>query len=240
MGAIWDPADYRGQVEVAISATQLAGVGVTPSRAKRILADWIELLSSGQLPIEKLALTSRVPQDLLDAVAGLPKLRELRVKWGPYADLAPLRSLSNLRVLTLRGATKLTSVEPLAGLKELETLELSEVFRLSDPSPLRDLRGLRALTFGNASLSSDRVVTVTSVDFLVALEKLESLRLPGTRLVEPDLSVFLQLPRLTHLWIPLRRAYRDQVFALAETSTVFAAVKENYLVSEERIGKGGQ
>jgi hypothetical protein len=52
--------------------------------------------------------------------------------------------------------------------------------------------------------------------------------MPGTRLVDPDLSVLLELPELVELFVPLRRAYRKQVFELAENSPVFAKLAREY------------
>lgn len=99
---LWDPATYAGESWVAVQATQLEDEQArTTTQKRRILDGWIELLSAGDAPITHLFLASRVPQRLLDAVSGLPNLRFLDVKWGPYEDLSPISGLHGLEAIHL-------------------------------------------------------------------------------------------------------------------------------------------
>lgn len=87
---------------------------------------------------------------------------------------------------------------------------------------------LTSLSYGNGYPGSDRVVRVDGLDWVRQLVDLETLRLPGITLTDPDLSALAELPRLASLTIPLRRRYRAQVFALAEGHPAFRALAEDY------------
>ena len=63
--------EYDGRADLEITPTQLASNGlVTAAEQRRILRDWIAFLADAPLPIRRLSFFSRVPQELLDAVAG--------------------------------------------------------------------------------------------------------------------------------------------------------------------------
>ena len=225
---IWRPSHFGGEKVLGVTATQLDGTGLGPAERKRVLAEWIEFFRSAETDIRELQLVSRVPQELLDSLAGQPQLEVLLVKWGPYRDVKGLGALTKLTTLRLGGATALESIEPLHGLPNLTTLAIVQPHRLDGTSTLRELTGLTALTFGNDHPGDDRNVVIEDLSWVEPLRELRSLALPGTRLVNPDLTPLLALPNLETLRLPLRRAYRAQVFELAETSQVFAQVAHEY------------
>ena len=55
-------SEYTGQRAIAVSCTQL-GTGFTSSRARRVVGEWIELLSS-RTPLTELRFTTRTPKRL--------------------------------------------------------------------------------------------------------------------------------------------------------------------------------
>ncbi|GAB3808291.1 hypothetical protein GCM10028798_33990 [Humibacter antri] len=171
---------------------------------------------------------SRVPQELLDAATGQTRLRRLAVKWGSYSDLACLTRLAVLEDLTLGGADNVTTLTPLTGLPALSRLHVSQAFNAVDPSPLGGLAHLHELRFGNSYPGSDRSVVLPDVRWAATLVDLRRLDLPGTRILDPDLSPLLELHRLEALNLPLRRSYRRQVFALASRSPAFAGLASEY------------
>jgi len=218
--------EYRGEARLVVAATQL-DPPATAAERRRVVDGWVRFLSSTPTAVTDLEFTTRLPQELLDAVAGQPQLRTLRVKWGPYADLSALSGLTALRSLHLGGATGVVSLAPLRGLG-LEELTVSEAHRLEDMRPLGTLSTLRTLVFGNAHPGSDRAVVVPDLEWVQSLQRLRSLSLPGTRIVVSDLSPLLELPGLEELALPLRRQYRKQVFELAAVSPAFAQVAQHY------------
>src|SRR6188768_3341178 len=130
------PSDYRGEEVLGVVATQLTAAGVSASEQRRILSDWIEYLGSTETNIRELQFHSRVPQQLLDSIAGQPQLEALFVKWGPYRDVAAVGRLRNLTTLRLGGATGLESLDPLHDLHNLTTLAISAAFKVRDTATL--------------------------------------------------------------------------------------------------------
>ena len=226
--SIQRPSQYGGEEVLGVVATQLTASGVSASEQRRILADWIEFLGSAQTNIRELQFHSRVPQQLLDSVAGQPQLEALLVKWGPYRDVKAVGQLGNLTTLRLGGATALESLSPLRGLHKLTTLAISTAFKVEDTATLSEFTTLTSLMFGNDHPGTDKNVVLQDLKWVTPLRELRSLAIPGTKLVNPDLSPLLELPHLEELRLPLRRAYRAQVFELADNSAVFAQVAREY------------
>ena len=224
----WRPSQYQGEATIGIAATQLDNKGLGPAERRRILGEWIEFLSSSPTNIRELQFVSRVPQELLDSVAGQQQIEALAVKWGPYRDVAALGALAHLATLRLAGATALGSLQPLIGLPNLVSLNVSQAHRLDGTNALSELVGLTSLSFGNDHPGSDKSMVIADLRWVEPLQGLRSLALPGTRLVNPDLSPLLALPHLAELTLPLRRAYRKQVFSFAEASPLFAQVARKF------------
>jgi len=222
------PSQYGGEMVLGVTATQLATPGTTPAQRRRILAEWIEFLSSAETNIRELQFHSRVPQELLDAVAGQPQLEALLVKWGPYRNVDAVGSLRKLTTLRLGGATALETLAPLRALPDLVTLAVSQGHKVSDVDALSEFTGLTRLMFGNDHPGDDRNLVLADFEWARPLRELRSLAIPGTRLLNPDLSPLLDLPHLEDLLLPLRRDLRAQVFTFAGTSEAFAGVAREY------------
>ena len=126
------------------------------------------------------------------------------------------------------GASQLASLAPLSTLSDLSALTVSQAHKLDDITVIGDLTSLRALRFGNSSLGSDKSVVIADLSWVSRLSELRTLDLPGTRIVNPDLTPVLALKSLEALGLPLRRSYRKQVFELAEGSPVFATLAAKY------------
>ena len=225
---LWRVDQYDGQKSVGVAATQLDHLGVGAVERRKILAEWIEFLANVPTNIQHLDLVSRVPQELLDAVAGQSGLRSIDVKWGPYHDLVPLSELRQLEQVSLGGAGRLTSLSPLSSLPALSALTVSQAHNVDDITTLSELKSLRALLFGNASLGSDKSVVMADLSWVTPLARLTTLELPGTRILSANLTPILALENLVTLGLPLRRSYRKQVFELAGRSAVFAKLAAEY------------
>lgn len=225
---LWRPSQYVGTRAAVVAATQLEDRLPSAAERRRILVEWIEFLSGAPTQIRDLEFVSRVPQDLLDAVAGQPQLERLVVKWGPYRDASAVGAFEHLAELRLRGATALERLDPLLRLPNLTSLTVSQAHRLDSIEPLGELAGLEHLVFGNEYPGDDRSVAVHDLRWVGSLPKLRTLALPGIRLLDPDLTPILALPQLEELHLPLRRGYRKQVFEFAAASPVFAGVARDY------------
>jgi hypothetical protein len=226
---LWRPEQYSGQRAVHVQATQLDNRGVSGAgERRRILQDWIDFLSGTETNIVELQFASRMPQELFDAATRQRHLRSLSVKWGPYSDLSALDRVPLLEQLHLGGATSVDTLRPLVALAALTDLSISQAYRVDDYTELSAMIGLRSLMYGNASLGSDRNLTIVDLEWVRPLTELRSLHLPGTRLISADLSPILDLPHLADLSIPLRRSYRGQVLAYAPSNPTFSTIASEY------------
>jgi hypothetical protein len=192
--AITSVSEYRGDVAVAIAATQL-GTRYPRSQATRIVAEWVEFFSSGPSPITELHLRTRTPKRLFDALSGQSQLQRLFVKWGDYDDLAPLRSMNRLQALRLGGASSLRSVLPLSGLGTLTRLEIESLRHVRDLSPLASLTRLEQLEIGG-DWTAPRTAHVDSLAWLPALRALTYLLLHTLVVDDLDYTPLLALPNL--------------------------------------------
>ncbi|MEV4686085.1 hypothetical protein [Microbacterium sp. LWH3-1.2] len=224
---LWRVDQYTGQSAVRVQATQLETHEASSAARRTLFEDWVRFLSTAETNIVDLDLVSRVPQDLVDAASGQRHLRKLAVKWGPYRDLSALSALRSLEELALGGATSVESLEPLTSLPVLSRLFVSQAHK-ADGAALGSLVQLRGRCFGNADLGSDKSVVLQDLRWVTSLNELRQLELPGTRLIDPDLTPLLELPHLENLRLPLRRAYRKQVLEFAARSSAFVGVASDY------------
>lgn len=228
---LWRPDQYRGQAVVSVTATQLDHVVESAAQRRKIYDSWLEFFSS-PTGITHLDLRSRVPQQMLDSLAGQPQLEALQVKWGPYCDIRVIAELPVLSDLSLGGATRLESLEPIRDRSSLVSLSVTQAHGVVDLSPLSSLSELTELLFGG-DIGSDRLVRIPDVRWIEPLESLRTLWLPGTLVVDADLSPLLSLPKLEEVHIPLRRKYRAQVFTFADHSPAFARLAGEFEAYEK-------
>ena len=187
-------ADYAGQEVVRVSCTQL-GTNYTAAQARRVVADWTDFFSCGPGAMRDLEFVTRTPKRLFASLQGQTQLRRLVIKWGDYEDLSAVSGLHELRVLTLRGASCVTSVRALADLVALEHLGIEGLSRAHDMTPLGSLVRLTALELGG-NWMTPRIAHVDSIRFLRHLTQLEELLLHTIIVDDLDYTPLLALPRL--------------------------------------------
>ena len=189
-----EAAEYAGQSVIRIACTQLGG-SYTPTRARQVVAEWVDLLSGEPTAVTDLQFLSRTPKRLFDALSGQPQLHRLIVKWGDFSDLSPLRGLRELEHLELRGASAVSDVSPLSALSQLETLAIEGFRRIEDLAPLASLALLTDLELGGA-WATPRNAHVNSISFLRKLNRVESLLLHTIIVGDRDYSPLLSMPSL--------------------------------------------
>ena len=192
--ALTTVSEYDGQEEVLIAATQL-GAEYSTSAARRVVQEWVTFLSSGPTPIRRLEFTTRTPARLFEALQGQPQLEVLVVKWGDYSALSALQDLTQLRELSLRGASKVTDVSPLSLLTGLRSLVIEGFREIVDPLPLGRLALLESLELGG-DWTGPRNGHVPSIRFLRELQTLQQLLLHTLIVGDRDYSPLLDLPAL--------------------------------------------
>lgn len=224
----WRVEHVRRDRRIAVQATQLEDRGIeSRSEARLVLREWIEYLAGPQTRVREIDFVSRVPQELLAAVAGQTQLTSLSVKWGPYTDLEPLTALRRLEQLTLGGSSALVDLSPLRRLLSLRSLGIGDAYRVTDFSPLASLTGLQSLSIGG-EIGSDRRVHLPDLSWLAPMRELRTLYLGGTRIAPAQLEILRDLPKLVTIVIPLRRSYRGLVASYAGSNAAFARVERDY------------
>lgn len=187
-------SQYDGRSTARVSATQL-GSRYTAAQARRVLAEWIDFFAAGPTPVRDLRFVSKTPKRLFAALSGQTQLKHLHVKWGDYDDLTALTRLTDLRMLTLGGASAVHSIEPLAALRQLTSLEIDYLLRVHDLSALAGLTQLRSLVVGG-NWASFKNAHFDSLAFLRSMPQLQNLVLHTAVVDDGDYSPLLALPAL--------------------------------------------
>jgi len=209
-------AEYRGEPQVVVEATQL-GSDYSQSESRRIVDEWAEFFASGPSPIRDLRFVSRTPRRLFEALRGQTQLEALAVKWGDYADLTPVAGMSRLRKLHLSGASSVEDLQPLAGLPRVGDLLIEGLRRVRDLSPIGEMSGVKELELGGDWMAP-RVVHVESFGFLRKMPQLRSLLLHSIAADDLDYAPVLALPNLTSVRVMAVRGMRPSIDVLrAET-----------------------
>jgi hypothetical protein len=202
-----EASEYQGQTAISVRCTQL-GTEYSSSRARRIVDEWVELLST-PTPVTDLQFTTRTPRRLFAALAGQPQVTRLVVKWGDYVDLGPIGVMTGLRHLELRSASAVTDLRPLSRLDKLELFALEGFRTVEDPSPLARLHSLRDLEIGGAWMAP-RNGHIATIGFLRELGALEKVLLHTVIVDDLDYSPLLDLPSLRSVRVMEVRGMRPQ------------------------------
>lgn len=205
-------AEYQGQSEVVISATQL-GTDYSNSQARRVVKEWEDFFSSGPSPIRDLQFVTRTPKRLFEALRAQTQLRGLTVKWGDYEDLTALTGMTHLQKLHLRGASCVGDLHPLAALVGVQDLVLEGLSRVRDLSPLAGMTGVTDLEVGG-NWMAPRDVRVESISFLRKMPQLRNLLLHTIRVDDLDYSAVLELPNLRSVRVMEVRGMRPSIDVL--------------------------
>jgi hypothetical protein len=168
---------------------------VGPSDDKRKLA--AALRDNGEL--RYLAFwTGYTTQYLLDSISTITTLERLAFGHLRAPDISGLANLEKLEYLSITSLSSATTLKPLANLENLVSLGLgisAKIETLDDLSE-NSMHSLRALHLAE---SSEKVVTIDSLEPLRAIPTLEYIAIGRIRSRDRSLAGFFELPELKAL-----------------------------------------
>lgn len=187
--AITEFEDYRPSERLNLNITQLKK---TPYQQKKIVAQWCRELPNLK-DVKYLWFSSKVNQDVFDAVCKMSNLRGLYIKWSSIKSIDNLRLLKQLRHLHLGSSSQVESIDVIGELGTLVTLELQQLNRVSDFSIVSGLKSLEGLGIDGS------IWTAQKIDTLKPLEESHNLRyvtLTNTKVHDKSLDPILRLDKL--------------------------------------------
>ena len=201
---------YNGEKSVSLGCTQLDEEEFPKqSQRKKILNDWINFFQNNPNAVENLHFTTRMNQQLFDAICCQKNLTELHIKWGAYPDLSNIANLQKLECLVLCAGASTKDISPLGKLTKLEALHLSTV-GAHDYSALGNLHSLKQLGIHSGM---DNYIKVNDLNFLYELKELKNFHTTGFRLIDRDYSPVLSLKNLEFLSVNMP-AYDDKIWKI--------------------------
>ena len=181
-----------------IACTQ---TGLPASRQRRLVDDWIRHLST--VPATTVVFSSKVPQDLFDAVCAAPNLRALSIKWSSCRSLQHLKQARSLEALCIGSSPGLADLRPISELSGLKHLFLENVAGPVDLSFTDRLGNLKELGLAAAR---GRTLEVLTLEPLASLKQLEMLWLVSLRVLHRGLRPLHALQNLKSLRTTIRSA----------------------------------
>lgn len=192
--------DYHGQKSFTLACTQR--LDCTAAEQTKSVNAWCELFRNEQLAIDKLWVTTRISQTILDAICCQKELNGLWIKWGVYNDISGLANISNLEYLHLGGGASLENIDVLSKLTKLKAFESYKLLSIHDYSLLAGLPNLIDLEISGDPFSSMQRVILHSLGFLRDMPGLVRLSLCMTRIEDHSYAPIADLPNLRFLDLP--------------------------------------
>lgn len=203
-------SQYRRQRYVWLACTQL-GPPYKASDQKRIVQEWCAFFQEESL-IRELALRSRVPPKLFEAVCHHQQLTRLHVKWGPVVDLTSLQRMPQLEGLSL-GTTSVTNISPIAELPRLRFLQLDNLKQVQDFGALSRACRLEFLEIEGYPQGPQKI-HVKDLAFARDLQNLRALKIGYAIVDNCDISPLVELRKLEYLDLPsIAQSDRDRLLA---------------------------
>jgi len=142
--------------------------------------------------------TGYTTQHLLDSITTIGTLERLAFGHLRAPDISGLANLKNLKYLSITSLSSATTLGPISELENLVSLDLGISAKISSLNDFSDnsMHSLRALHLGE---SSERVITVDSLEQLRALPTLEYVAIGRIRSRDRSLAGFFELPKLKAL-----------------------------------------
>lgn len=203
------PLDYDASDRLNIVCTQTE---LKPSEQKKLVKSWCSVLPKMD-KVEYIWFSSRVPQELFDAVCEMKSLKGLYIKWSGIKSIENIANAKALKYLHIGSSPSLSPLEPLSQLPNLEWLELENIKACSDLSFTQHLTKLKGLSIAGDG-NSVKYLKAKTLEPLTKLQSLYWLSL-GTFLVEQDgLLPLAKLGKLKYLSIS-NKYKMEEIAALA-------------------------
>lgn len=189
--------EYNGESDIKLKCTQLDKTSYpTESSRKKILNEWIQFFVQYPNALKRLYVTTKINQELFDAICNQGNLEELIISWGVYPDLTAIKKLHHLKSLSICGAASHKDLSPISALTTLENLNLQNFIGTTDYSVISSLNNLKHLGLHSAMYG---VIKVENLDFLKKTRHLKNFSTTGFRLLNHDYSPILELDELEYL-----------------------------------------
>jgi Leucine-rich repeat (LRR) protein len=221
---IVERSEYQRQRYLGLACTQLPPP-YKPSDQERIMQEWCRFFRESP-PVRELALRSRVPPELFEAVCDHRQLTRLHVKWGPVRDLTPLRQLKKLEGLSL-GTTRVGDISAIAELPKLTLLQLDNLKRVHDFGALSNAERLEFLRIEGYPQGPQKI-HINNLEFARRLHRLRALSVGFVIVDDFDISPLFNLRKLEYLDLPsITNRHRDPLLE-ALPKLRFGNVVERY------------
>jgi hypothetical protein len=158
--------EHKGGERLNIACTQLP---VHASEQRAIVKQWCEALPN-LTAVRYLWFSSRVSQEMFEAVSRMSALEGLYIKWSGIKTMASITSLTNLKAFHLGTSGSLENIDALSKMSDLLILELENLKKIRKLDPIATLTQLQGLKV-EGSMETTQVV-----DTLAPLSQLTGLR----------------------------------------------------------------
>lgn len=208
MERVVEISEYSGENELQIQCTQLSDENYKAKDKKRILSEWIQFLTNNTKAFKKLVFTTRVSQELFNAICCQENLEWLYIKWGVYPDISAISKLSNLEYLYLGSGRSVESIEPIVKLKNLKGLSVENFQNIADFSQIANLKKLESLSI-EGDFAAPKFLKVKDLEFLKEMKQLRYFNFLATKLISKDYTPVLCLENLEYLSLRGEKEVRE-------------------------------
>ena len=190
--SIMFPYEYDGDHRLNVICTQ---TDLSASRQKKLVKEWCQTFPKLE-NVKILWLSSKVNQDLFEAVCEMKNLIGLNIKWSAIKRIDSIHKLNGLCYLNLGGSSQVESIDCLGNKRDLVWLEIDNFKKISDISALSKLSQLRGLSLEGSMWTTQIVDSLAPIG---QLTNLEFLSIANLRAKDKTLAPLFNLKKLKTL-----------------------------------------
>lgn len=171
---------------------------------KRVVSEWCEFLHQNPTVFTELHFSTRMPQELFDAVCSQKRLKRLNIKWGVYKDISAIENLTNIELLHIGSGASVESIKPLSKLKTIVALSVENFQKIANYDDFAELKKLESLSIVGDGMGP-QYIKIDNINFLTKMPQLRFFRLLTERLQSKDYTPVLELENVEHLTLRSNR-----------------------------------
>jgi hypothetical protein len=190
--SIMFPDEYEGDHRLNVICTQ---TDLPASRQKKLVKEWCQTFPKLE-NVKILWLSSKVNQDLFEAVCEMKNLIGLNIKWSAIKRIDSIQKLKVLLYLNLGGSSQVESIDCLGNKRDLVWLEIDNFKKISDILALSQLSQLRGLSLEGSMWTTQIVDSLAPIG---QLTNLEFLSIANLRAKDKTLAPLFNLKKLKTL-----------------------------------------